>query len=419
VADFFDRWREILEVMWRRKLRTALTALSVAWGIFMLVLLLAAGEGLSNGARAEFQRNAQSSVYLFPGRMSKPHGGNPIGKAVQLRNDDKELTHRVLPNIDRASARADLGRQVVRHGQRASAFTVKGCLPDNAAIENTVILSGRFISAIDQDERRKVAAIGTKVRQTFFAADEDPIGQSIEIGRVVLTVIGVFEEQEEQAEQETIYLPLSTTQLVWGRRDRLDRILFTLADQAPASLSRTQDNEPPPALAPLQNALASRHGFARDDKQAVFLWSSDENYLRFVGLLRGIRTFVWLIGLGTILAGVVGVSNIMLISVRERTREIGVRKAIGAPPSAIIAMIVQEALTITLVSGYFGLVAAVAAVSAARSFLPPTPYFRQPDVDLGVGLAATAVLAVAGTLAGLFPAREAARINPIRALRVE
>jgi putative ABC transport system permease protein len=411
VTRFFDRWREILEVLWRRKLRTTLTALSVAWGIFMLVLLLAAGQGLSNGARAEFQRNAQNSVYVFPGRMSQPHQGNPIGKVVQLRNDDQGLTKRTLPNIELASARADLGRQIVRRGKRSSGFTVKGCLPDNAAIESTVLLAGRFISPDDQREKRKVAAIGLKVKQTLFPGDEQPLGAAVEIGHVVFTVVGVFEEQDEQAEQETLYLPLSTTQLVWGRGDRLDRVLFTL--QEPPGSDTSGDVET------LKTALAAHHGYARDDPQAVFLWSSDEVFLRFQGLIRGIQTFVWLIGLGTILAGVVGVSNIMLISVRERTREIGVRKAVGAPPSAIIAMILQESLAITLVSGYLGLVAAVAAVTGARALLPVTPYFRNPDVDLGVGLAATAVLTIAGMLAGLFPARQAARINPIAALRVE
>jgi putative ABC transport system permease protein len=408
---WFDRWREILDVLFRRKLRTALTALSVAWGIFMLVLLLAAGQGLTNGAQNEFQRNATSSLYLFPGRMSKPHQGNPIGKVVQLRNDDRELTHRTHASIQQESARADLGQQVVRRGRRSSSFIVKGCLPANADIEQSVILAGRFISDTDQRERRKVAVIGLRVRQVLFPDGEDPIGGEVEIGRVVFTVVGVFEEEVEQSEQETLYIPLGTAQLVWGRTDRLDRILYTLGGESAAHL--------PLEMESIKTAMAGRHGYAHDDQQALFVWSSDEQFLRFQGLMQGIRTFIWLIGLGTILAGMVGVSNIMLISVQERTREIGVRKAVGAPPSAIIAMIIQEALAITLVSGYAGLVAAVAAVQVAGSLLPPSPYFRHPDVDLGVGLAASLVLAVAGTLAGLFPALRAAKVSPISALRAE
>jgi putative ABC transport system permease protein len=404
-----DRWREILELLWRRKLRTALTALSVAWGIFMLVLLLAVGQGLSNGAQAEFQRNAQNSVYVFPGRMSKPFRGNPIGKVTQLRNDDQSLTRRTLPTVARQSARADLGQQVVRRGRRSSSFIIKGCLPDNAPIEQSVILAGRFINDGDQEERRKVAAIGRRVRQIMFG-DEEALGATLEIGRVMFTVVGIFEEEDEQAEQETIYLPLSTAQLVWGRGDRLDRVLFTL-DEPSAALAGS--------IGALTVALAGHHGVAADDRQALFLWSSDEDFQRFQSLFFTIKAFVWLIGLGTILAGVMGVSNIMLISVQERTREIGVRKAVGAPPRAIVAMILQEALAITLVSGYLGLVAAVVTVALIQKVVPHAAYFRNPDVDLAVGLAATLVLALAGTAAGLFPALRAARINPIAALRVE
>ena len=406
-----DRWREILEILWRRKLRTALTALSVAWGIFMLVLLLAAGEGLSNGAKAEFSRNAQNSVFVFPGRLSRPHEGNPVGKPVQLMNDDHRAATRAVPELGVSSARADVGQVVIRRGSQASGFTVKGCLPDNDLLEKSVIVAGRFISQTDHLERRKIAVIGTRVKEALFTAGEDPLGQEIQIGRFTFRVAGVFEEEGEQAEQETVYIPLGTTQLLWGRGERLDRLIFTVNTRTPSENAGVVES--------VRALLAGRHNFSLDDKQAVFMWSSDEMFQRFEGLFRGIRTFIWLIGLGTILAGVVGVSNIMLISVQERTREIGVRKAVGARPGAIVAMILQESLVITLVSGYLGLVAAVAVVTGVKAVLPPTPYFRQPDVDLAVGLAATVVLALAGVLAGLFPALRAARINPIKALRVE
>jgi putative ABC transport system permease protein len=410
MSGLLDRWREILEILWRRRLRTALTALSVAWGIFMLVLLLAAGQGLSNGAKAEFSRNASNSVYVFPGRMSKPHQGNPVGKPVQLYNDDHRLVERSVP-VELTSARADVGPTVLRRGEQSGSFVVKSCLPDNDIIEKSEVVLGRFISWADHNERRKVAILGTKVRDTLFGKDADPIGQDVQIGRFTFTVAGVFFEDLEQAEQETVYLPLGTVQLLWGRGEKLDRVIFTVDQTRAPSIENVIEG--------VRALLAGRHGFSTEDKQAVYMWSSDEMFQRFQGLFRGINNFIWLIGLGTILAGVVGVSNIMLISVQERTREIGVRKAVGAKPSAIVAMILQESLIITLVSGYLGLVAAVGLVTAVKRVLPPTPYFRQPDVDLSVGVAATLVLAVAGTLAGLFPALRAARINPIQALRVE
>jgi putative ABC transport system permease protein len=353
-------------------------------------------------------------VFVFPGRLSVPYQGNPVGKPVRLRNDDHQLMLRTLPAIGLSSARADLGPVVMRHGAQSAAFTVKSCLPDNDIIERSQVLEGRFVSWTDHGERRKVAVIGTRVKQALFG-DQPAVGADLQLGRFTFTVVGVFFEEDEQQEQETVYIPLGTAQLLWGRGDRLDRIIFTL-DPRETAAARTD------AKALVERArllLSARHGFSPEDKDAVFMWSSDEMFQRFESLFRGIRAFVWLIGLGTILAGVVGVSNIMLISVQERTREIGLRKAVGAMPRTIVSMILQEALLITLVSGYLGLVVGVGVVTGIKAVLPPTPYFRQPDVSLGVGLAATAVLAVAGVLAGLFPALRAARVNPIAALRVE
>jgi putative ABC transport system permease protein len=418
-----DRWREILEVMWRRKLRTALTALSVAWGIFMLVVLLAAGNGLANGAEAEFSRDAMNSVWVNGWRMSKAHEGNPIGKFVRLYNDDHELAREKLPIVDLSSPIVGINGRV-RRGIQTASFNVQGVLPDYDLIEKTDLTEGRFISPDDLRERRKVAVIGGKVKENLFPRDADAIGQTIEIARNAFTVIGVFYAETEEWEQQTIYIPLSTAQLLltWGGRpgsgdvprpigNRIERFVFTVGEATAAQTGS--------AIEELRGLLSLRKGFAPDDKQAVRMWNNQEVYERFRGLFRGIRTFVWLIGLGTILAGVVGVSNIMLISVQERTREIGVRKAVGAPPSSIIAMVLQEALAITLVSGYLGLCAGVALVSFAQRVIPPSPFFRRPEVDLTVGMMATAVLVVAGMLAGLFPALRAARVNPIAALRVE
>ena len=418
-----DRWREILEVMWRRKLRTALTALSVAWGIFMLVVLLAAGNGLANGAEAEFSRDAMNSVWVHGWRMSKAHEGNPIGKWVRLYNDDHELAREKLPIVEMSSAVAGINGRV-RRGMQTASFNVMGVLAEHEQIEKPDMVEGRFINPDDQGDRRKVAAIGAKVKEILFGPDANAIGESIEISRIPFTVIGVFDSETEEWEQQNIYIPLSTAQLLlsWGPRpgtpgesraigNRIERFVFTVGDATAAQTDSAIDQ--------LRAELAVRKGFAADDKQAVRMWNNQAVYERFRGLFRGIRSFVWFIGLGTILAGVVGVSNIMLISVQERTREIGVRKAVGAPPSSIIAMVLQEAMAITLVSGYLGLCAGVALVSFAQEVIPPSPFFRRPDVDLAVGVMATGVLVVAGMLAGLFPALRAARVNPIAALRVE
>jgi len=360
LGGFLDRWREILETMWRRKLRTALTALSVAWGIFMLVVLLAAGNGLANGAELEFSRDAMNSVWVNGWRMSKPFEGNPVGKWVRLYNEDHELARKTVPILEVSSAVVGMDTRV-RRGAQTAGFSLLGVLPEHEVIEKTDVTEGRFLNADDQSNRRKVAVIGAKVRDSLFPRDARVIGEMIEIARIPFTVVGLFEAETEEWEQQTIYIPLSTAQLLmtWGPRgpnaqgqprvigNRLERFGFTVGNATGAQTTKAIDN--------LRAQLAARKGFAPDDKQAVRLWNNQEVYERFRGLFTGIRTFVWLIGLGTILAGVVGVSNIMLISVQERTREIGVRKAVGAPPSSIIAMILQQAMAVTLVSGYLGL----------------------------------------------------------------
>jgi putative ABC transport system permease protein len=421
LSGWLDRWREILETMGRRRLRTALTALSVAWGIFMLVVLLAAGQGLSTGAETEFSRDAMNTVWVFPFRTSKPYKGTPAATFVRLENEDYRLTRERVEIDDRGSAVAGFNGRV-RHGHRNASFTVMGVSPEYGDIERSDVVEGRYLNPDDVDQRRKVAVIGVKVRRLLFAPTETAVGQVIEISGIPFQVVGVFDEEtEEDGEVQTIYVPLPTAQLVftWGAPGQPGRQIGRRIERFAFTVGNATGAETEAAIQDMRALIAGRKDFAADDTQALRVFNSQEMYERFRRLFTGIRTFVWLIGMGTILAGVVGVSNIMLISVQERTREIGLRKAVGAQPSSIIAMILQEALAITLVSGYLGLCAGVALVTFAQKVIPPTPFFRRPDVDIGVGLAATGILVVCGMLAGLFPALRAARVNPIAALRVE
>ncbi len=410
-----DRWREILEVLWRRKLRTMLTALSVSWGIFMLVILLGAGKGLSNGAEQEFARDAMNTVWVNPGRLSKPYQGQPIGKKVQFGNEDHDLARANIPIVEDSSAVYEVSTPLtIRRRDRSTSFEVRGVQPQYQHIEKTHMTGGRYLNDTDQAERRKVAVIGAKVKEALFGPGDVPVGDTLQIGNIHFTVVGMFEEVDEQNEDQIIYIPLSTAQTVYpgtAGTGRINKFMFTVGN---ATARQSQG-----AIDDLTQTLARRHFFLPEDKSALRVWNSQEMQERFNGLFAGIRSFIWVIGLGTIVAGVVGVSNIMLISVKERTREIGIRKAIGAAPASIVGMILEEALLLTLVSGYIGLVAGVATLEAAKRFIPPTAFFRQPDVDLRVGLGATAVLVLAGVVAGLIPALRAARINPIAALRVE
>ena len=322
-----DRWREILEILWRRRLRTALTALSVAWGIFMLVLLLAAGQGLSNGAKAEFSRNASNSVYVFPGRMSKPHQGNPVGKPVQLYNDDHRLVERSVP-VELTSARADVGPTVLRRGEQSGSFVVKSCLPDNDIIEKSEVVLGRFISWADHNGRRKVAILGTKVRDTLFGKDADPIGQDVQIGRFTFKVAGVFFEDLEQAEQETVYLPPGdcATAVGAGREAGPGRVPRR---SDPGAVNRKRDRRGAGAAGRAARVLHRGQAggfhveFGRDvpavpgavprDQQLHLADRPGDN----PGGGGGGQQHHADLGAGT-------------------PREIGVRKAVGAPPSAIV-----------------------------------------------------------------------------------
>ena len=405
-----DRWREILDVLLRRKLRTGLTALSVAWGIFMLVVLLAAGNGLSSGVRMEFERDAINSVWIESGVTTKPYGGNPSGKRIHLQLEDVPLIQRMVPNLHGLDVRFDAGDKVISRGHRQRRSEIRGCLPGRADVHPMVFTSGRFIDEDDVRERRRVAVIEKKAQDALFAPGEDPVGSWVNLAGSPAQVVGVFEEADDESEQGLIYLPLPTAQLVFGGGTRIDEMAFMVNSDTAGTAVIVDD---------LRRVLSPRKGFALDDQRALRVGNRQERFDRITGLFAGINAFVWLIGLGTILAGVVGVSNIMLISVSERTREIGVRKAVGAQPSAIVRMIVEEALLVTMISGYLGLVAAVAVTTLVARVLPRTQFFHNPQIDLGVGLAATGVLVLAGTLAGLFPALRAARINPIAALRVE
>jgi putative ABC transport system permease protein len=407
-----DRWQEIGQVLRRSKLRTALTAFSVAWGIFMLVILLGAGAGLQHGAEYGFRDDATNSIWVYPGRTSVPHEGHAVGRPVRFTNDDHDAVKGAVEGVEHITSRFYLeGQFVVSRGERHASFDVRSCHPDHQYLENTIIVAGRFLNDLDVRERRKVAVLGPTVVAALFAAHEDPLGQWIDVRGIPYRVVGVFEDTGGEGELRKIYVPISTAQMAYNGQNRVHQIMFTLGD-ADVERSRAIADE-------VRGLLARRHDFAPADKAAVRLSNNLEQFQRFLDLFTWIRVFTWVIGIGTILAGIVGVSNIMLIAVQERTREIGVRKALGATPAAIVGLIVQEALVITAASGYVGMLAGIGALELAARFVPDSEFMRDPEVDLGVVLGATLVLVASGLLAGYFPARRAARISPVEALRAE
>ena len=404
-----DGFRETLQVLQRNKLRTSLTALSVAWGIFMLVVLLAAGNGLRHGVEYYFRDDATNAIWVRAGKTSVPFAGQGPGRPVNLEDGDIDALLREVPGIEYMTGRFYVrGSLPVSRGNASATFDVRGCHPDHQFLERTIILSGRFIDELDVRGRRKVAVIGPTVTKTLFGGSS-PLGQDINIRGVNYTVVGEYDDQGGEGELRRIYIPISTAQLVYNGANRVHNILFTTGA---ASLEESS------AMAKhSREVLGQRHRVSPDDRRALVVTNNQAQFQKVMDIFDWIRSFVWVVGLGTLFAGIVGVSNIMIISVQERTLEIGIRKAIGASPASIIRMILAEAVLITGIAGYAGLTAGVGCVELFRHYLPANDYVRDPTVDVRVGLSAIAVLVLAGALAGILPARNAARVRPVVAMR--
>ena len=409
-----DRWREILDTLWRSKLRSGLTAFSVAWGIFMLVFLLGMGTGLQNGVQKEFADDATNAVWMFSGRTSIPHDGMPIGRRIVFTNADIGTLDR-LPGVDKITGRFLIGEGRINQVQtrvanNVASYDVRSVHPDHLYLENTIMTAGRFLNEIDIREKRKVCVIGEPVAKFLFGATDDAIGRTIEINRISFQVVGLFTDEGGEGEREKIYIPITTSQTAFNGADRVHMTMFTLRPGVTVAESKRVADA---AMA----RLAAAHHFSPEDMQAVRVRNNLEQYESFMQMFVGIRWFVLVMGICSLVAGVIGVSNIMMISVRERTREIGVRKALGATPGNIVMSIVQESVFITTVAGYLGLVAGIGGLALIDNLIPPNDMFAHPEVSLNVALGATLVLVIAGALAGLFPARTAARLNPIKAMR--
>jgi putative ABC transport system permease protein len=381
----------------------------------MLVVLLAAGKGLRNGIEYQFRDDAVNSIWMWPGNTSIPFGGHPIGRKIQFTNADYDAI-KALPGVEHITGRVYLWDEgIVKRGDKKSAFDIRSVHPGHRFLEKTLMIRGRYIDEIDLAERRKVAVIGDEVRDFLFTAGEEPIGQWVTIAGLEYQVVGVFQDEGGQGERRKIFIPISTAQMAYGGAQggttRINQIMLTVGSADIVASKKLEKR--------ILELLAERHHFSPDDKRALRINNNLEEYAEVAMIFTILELFVWVVGGLTILAGIVGVSNIMLIAVRERTREIGIRKSFGATPGSILRMITQEALVLTAVSGYLGLASGVALVELVASLLPPIDIFRDPQVDMSFAITATVLLIVTGTLAGFFPAWRAARINPIEALRDE
>jgi len=407
-----DKWQEIFSTISKNKLRTVLTGLSVAWGIFMLIILLGSGYGLQNGVKNEFSSAAKNSIFIRGGNTSIAFAGFQPGRRIQLLNADYDLVKESVSQATHISSRFFIrGNVTSSYKNKYGTFEVRSVHPDHAYIENTAIHEGRYINQSDLDEFKKVTCIGVLVRDQLFEKNENPLGKYIKINDIAFLVVGVFEDAEGDYENRMVYLPITTAQRAFNGREEIRQVLLTTSDVTVDESKQIVEN--------ITNMLAAKHQFDPKDSRALSVWNTTEEYEEVMSMLFNIRLFIWIIGIGTIIAGIVGVSNIMMIVVKERTKEIGVRKALGATPSSIVGLIIQESVFITAVAGYIGLVAGVGLLEFASKNIPRSEFFDKPEVSLDVAISATIVLIVAGAIAGFIPARRASKINPVVALRDE
>ncbi len=410
-----DRWDEIFETISKNKLRTFLTGLSVASGIFILVILLGIGEGMRNGISREFEQDAANLIFVFPGVTSKEFNGLNPGRRIQLKNEDyNQILLRYRDKLDHAASVYQVYNGVINYGNETGSYRVDGTFPAYQSLENMTLTSGRFIDINDLDNNEKNVVLGHRLKLDLFK-EEEAVGKNIKIGGINFKVVGVYSDPGGERDEARVVMPITTAQKAFGGNNDIARLYLTLKPEESFDLAVAASTQ---FSAEIDQLLRSRHIIAPDDNSALHINNYLENAKRFYALMDMIRLFFWGVGICTIIAGVVGVSNIMLIIVKERTREIGIRKALGAQPLSIIAMILHESIFVTAIAGFTGLILSLILLEFVGPAIE-TQYIYNPTVNFTVAINTVFILIFAGALAGFFPAWRAARIKPIVALRDE
>jgi len=412
-----NTWQEIFNTIRKNKLRTVLTGFSIAWGIFMLMILLGSGNGLKNGVMENFSSESKNVVSVWPGRTSIATEG--LQKGRRIRFDDKDI-NLLEHQFDNTSMICPVISQwtTLSYKNDYIALSLQGVMPHYSKLRNIPIHNnqGRFLNEIDIQGRRKVVVLEKSTAEILFK-NENPIGKYVNASSIPLQVVGIH-KNENPWDDVKAFIPFSTAQTIFNIANYPELTFEAMG------LNTLKENEDFNEL--LRSRFGRLHSFDPKDNRALWIWNRMEQYIQTMGIFGGINMFIWIIGIGTLIAGIVGVSNIMLISVKERTKEFGIRKAVGATPFSILRLVIMESLLITTLFGYVGLVAGVAVTETINFFMQQNAtggsemaIFKNPTVDMGIAFSATLVLIIFGVLAGYFPARKAVKIKPIEALRYE
>lgn len=412
-----DQLKEIFSSIRQHKLRVLLTGFGIFWGIFMLLILIGVGTGLKKGVYRQFEGYSTNSFFIWGGKASLPYQGMNPGRYIHLTNEDMDLLKQNITGLECLNAATYLpGEFTVNYKDKSGSFTILGTLPELVKIENIFMEKGRFINLFDCRAERKIAVIGLQVNKILFDGG-NPVGKYIDVNGVYFKVVGVFNKVDignsDKSVTDRIFLPLATLQQTFNLKNRINSMGVCVKDNVSAKAAETKAVE----------LLKKKYQLAPLDQNGIRSYNTAEWFLKIINLFRGINAFIWMVGIGTIMSGIVGVSNIMLITVVERTREIGIRKAVGATPFSIISLILQETLLLTFIFGYLGFSAGVFSIETIAyvmdKFKLQSDYFTTPEINFTVALLAFALIALAGLIAGLVPAYRAASINPIDALRSE
>ncbi len=404
-----DKWLEIFNTILKNPLRTILTGTSVALGIFILVVMQGLGFGLRNGMYASMQDDAINSLWIRSGSTSLPYKGLNSGRDIQLTNQDLAYVVKNVEGVGAYTGRLMFWGITMTYGSKSMGFPMRGLHPGHQELERTNMKTGRYINDADLDAERKVCVIGQTIVDDLFKGD-DPIGTYLSMNGVQFQVVGTFEDPNSRWENRSAYIPITTAQKLFGRADDLSMFMVSTGE---ASLDQSKM-----MASQIESYLKEVHMVNPADNQAIRVRNVNEDFQEFINVYNAIKIFIWAIGIFTLFAGIVGVANIMSIIVKERTKEIGVRKALGATPWTVISLIIQESVFLTLISGCVGLILGVVLLELSGDLIEHE-FFRNPEVDFGICFSALLILAIAGALSGLFPAIRAVRIRPVEALRDE
>jgi len=410
-----DGLQEILYTLRMNKLRTALTAFGVFWGIFMLILLLGAGRGMQNGVYEDFGSDVLDFIVAYTGTTSVAYKGMGLGRQIQLTLEDVEAIKQQIPGVRFIAAESQREGVSIVYGRKNASFAVLGVPDEYFDVKESIPFNlGRKINPLDEQELRKITVIGSVVAERLFGKDVDPVNKDVRVNGVMMKVVGVFYDKGNRGrDSERIYIPQPTFQKIFGESNRIGSIwLRPEIGLDGFALEKS-----------VIELLQRRHSVSPEDKRAIRSFNMAEPAKMVNGLFFGINALIWFVGLGTLMAGIVGVSNIMIITVKERTREIGIRKALGATPFSIVGTLLFESILVTGIAGYAGLAMGVGLIElisfGLNSAGAQLPFFKDPEINFQVAITAIVLLVVVGALAGLMPALRAAKIMPIEAMRAD